>query len=139
MKTKVIFLQTKRDTACCNDIYYFEYANKKDSTLELRKKTEKYLPLRLYFHNDEPDCCTMSVNTKKTYKQTYITYFKLEDDYIQISQSNDVKQFFQDSLKGNFNRLNQILAHVEADLKSGKKLRFKSKDLHPHCIMQNIM
>ena len=92
-----------------------------------RKKTEKYLPLRLYFHNDEPDCCTMSVNTKKTYKQTYITYFKLEDDYIQISQSNDVKHFFQDSLKGNFNRLNQILAHVEADLKSGKKIEIQIK------------
>ena len=126
-ENKGYFSSNKRDTACCNDIYYFEYANKKDSTLELRKKTEKYLPLRLYFHNDEPDCCTMSVNTKKTYKQTYITYFKLEDDYIQISQSNDVKQFFQDSLKGNFNRLNQILAHVEADLKSGKKIEIQIK------------
>ena len=44
-----------------------------------------------------------------------------------ISQSNDVKQFFQDSLKGNFNRLNQILVHVEADLKSGKKIEIQIK------------
>ncbi len=126
-ENKGYFSSNRRDTACCNDIYSFEYANKKDSVIELRKNINKYLPLRLYFHNDEPDCCTMNINTKKTYKQTYITYFKLEDEYNRISQSDDVKSFFQDSLKGNFNRLNQILEHVEEDLKNGKTIEIQIK------------
>ena len=38
-----------------------------------------FLPLNLYFHNDEPDPRTTKKVTKKTYEQTYITYFQKED------------------------------------------------------------
>jgi len=85
----------------------------------------KYLPLKLYFHNDEPDCCTMSVTTDKTYKDAYISYFKMEETYNLFSPNSAV--FFEDSLKGNFNKLKRIFSHILTDLKLGKKIQLHVK------------
>ena len=85
----------------------------------------KFLPLKLYFHNDEPDCCTMSVTTDKTYKDAYISYFKLEDKYNLYSPKSTF--FFEDYLKENFNKLRRIFAHILFDLELGKKIQLHIK------------
>jgi hypothetical protein len=115
------------DEFCCNDIFSFELEElvieEEDSLLFVAK----YLPLKLYFHNDEPDCCTMSVTTDKTYKDAYISYFKMEEEYSKLSKNQKVKRFFSDSLKGNFNKLNLILDQIFIELSSGKKIKIKIK------------
>jgi len=110
---------------CCNDIFSFEFEEPVIEEPESILRIAQYLPLKLYFHNDEPDCCTMSVTTDKTYKDAYISYFKMEETYNLYSPNLTV--FFEDSLKGNFNKLKRIFSHMLADLKLGKKLQLHVK------------
>ena len=110
---------------CCNDIFSFEFEEPVIEEPESILRIAQYLPLKLYFHNDEPDCCTMSVTTDKTYKDAYISYFKMEDKY--SSYTPNLESFFEDSLKGNFNKLTLIFAHILADLKQGKKIQLQIK------------
>ncbi len=42
---------------------------------------EDFLPLALYFHNDEPDRRTRKTTTKKTYGETYDSYIALQSLY----------------------------------------------------------
>ena len=110
---------------CCNDIFSFEFEEPVIEEPESILRIAQYLPLKLYFHNDEPDCCTMSVTTDKTYKDAYISYFKMEETYNLYSPNLTV--FFEDYLKGNFNKLKRIFSHMLADLKLGKKLQLHVK------------
>ena len=110
---------------CCNDIFSFEFEELVIEEPESISPIAKYLPLKLYFHNDEPDCCTMSVTTDKTYKDAYISYFKMEETYNLYSPNSSV--FFEDSLKGNFNKLKRIFALILTDLKLGKKIQLHVK------------
>ena len=110
---------------CCNDIFSFEIEEPVIEDLDNVVHISKFLPLKLYFHNDEPDCCNMSVTTDKTYKDAYISYFKMEEKYnLFWPNSTD---FFKDSLKGNFNKLKDIFSHVLADLTLGKKIQLSIK------------
>ena len=110
---------------CCNDIFSFELHDPVIEEPNIVVYMAKFLPLKLYFHNDEPDCCTMSFTTNKTYKDAYISYFKMEEKYSLFSPNSLV--FFEDSLKGNFNKLKDIFSYVLADLKLGKKIQFHVK------------
>ena len=67
----------------------------------------------------------MSVTTDKTYKDAYISYFKMEEKYNLYSPNLSI--FFEDSLKGNFNKLNRIFSYVLADLKLGKRIQLHVK------------
>jgi hypothetical protein len=113
------------DEFCCNDIFSFELEVPVIEELDNVVRIAKFFPLKLYFHNDEPDCCTMSITTDKTYKDAYISYFKMEEKYSLYSLNSAV--FFEDSLKGNFNKLKDIFFHVLVDLKLGKKIQFHVK------------
>jgi hypothetical protein len=110
---------------CCNDIFSFELEKLEIIEEDNLLLSAKYLPLNLYFHNDEPDCCTMSTTTQKTYKEAYISYFKMEEEYDKYTP--DLESFFEDSLQGNFNKLTLIFSQILADLKQGKKLQLQIK------------
>ena len=88
---------------CCNDIFSFNYFYEDTLSLDLNI----YLPINLYFHNDEPDCCTLSTKTEKTYKDSYIDYFMMQSDY--ESYNKNIEFFFRDSLQNNYNKLNLFL------------------------------
>ncbi len=45
------------------------------------KRMKQQLPVELYFHNDEPDCCNTRDTTLLDYKQTYEAYSALESEY----------------------------------------------------------
>jgi len=110
---------------CCNDVFSFEKEKQEIEEEDSLLFVANYLPLNLYFHNDEPDCCTMSTTTQKTYKEAYISYFKMEDEYDKYTA--DLETFFKDSLQGNFNKLTIIFSQTLSDLKQGKKIQFEIK------------
>lgn len=90
--------------ACCNDIFEFTYvpppppvdeplAGNEPPPLpsvpdfetkqpELPRKLEDFLPLALYFDNDEPDKRTRKTTTRQTYAQTYERYYARKSEYI---------------------------------------------------------
>ena len=89
----------------------------------LFSKVKKYLPLELYFHNDEPDCCSMSVTTSKTYKDAYISYFQMKDEY--EHQNPALNNFFEEELRANYNKLNIIFNILLGDLNKGNKIELQ--------------
>ena len=110
---------------CCNDIFSFELEGPVIEESDSAISITKFLPLKLYFLNDEPDCCTMSVTTEKTYKDAYISYFKMEEEYTLYSPNSAV--FFEDYLKENFNKLSRIFADILVELRLGKKIQLHVK------------
>lgn len=65
------------------------------------KNIKQYLPLELYFHNDEPECCNIKDTTSIDYKESYETYTAREYEY---------KKEFSKGLKGTLkaDAVNQI-------------------------------
>jgi hypothetical protein len=45
------------------------------------KQVKQMLPVALYFHNDEPECCNLRDTTALDYKQTYEAYYALLGEY----------------------------------------------------------
>jgi hypothetical protein len=69
---------------CCNDLYYFDEAGKEAEPEDLIATLEdlnKYLPVKLYFHNDEPDPRTTTPTTKRDYIDTYRKYTGMLAEY----------------------------------------------------------
>jgi len=89
------------------------------------RNVSKYLPLNLYFHNDEPNPSSMETTTTKSYKEVYTSYYKMKDEYGQFDPNLDY--FFEDSLLGNFNKLNTIVTQILSDLKQGRKIQLHIK------------
>lgn len=110
---------------CCNDIFAFEYLTSFLDTGKNLKEIYDYLPLQLYFHNDEPDPNTMRRKTTKTYKDAYISYFLQRPAYEQYNINTN--SFFNDVLKEQFNNLNNVLQALIIDLEKGKKLEIQIK------------
>ena len=99
-----LFLDPQNQT-CCSDIYKVEFpviipsdlpedtiSTNTDEGLTSKKnipdepevfdELEDFLPLSLYFHNDEPDPRSRKSITKKTYLQTYDAFSPLKNLYI---------------------------------------------------------
>ena len=113
---------------CCNDIFSFEFVQHKRGSTKIIDKINDYLPLSLYFHNDEPDCCTMDPITNLTYKESYISYFFLKEEYIKQNKSPEkIQGFFDDRLKENFNKLDQLLLKIKSALAQGQKIELEIK------------
>lgn len=110
---------------CCNDIFTFKYSIDASDTINIFTQIDQYLPLDLYFHNDEPDPQTSRETTKKTYKDAYVSYFLVRSAYEQYNVN--LTHFFNDILKENFNNLNNILQLLIIDLANGKKLEIQIK------------
>ena len=87
------------------------------------QELNQMLPLRLYFHNDEPDSNSRATTTLKPYDLPYFFYLDLEDEYVQehgrqfspemrpVAQAK-VREFFTYEVKGEYNRMNQFFDKI---------------------------
>jgi len=108
---------------CCNDIFSFQYPTAPLDTIKTSSEIHDYLPLDLYFHNDEPDSRTMNLTTKKTYKEAYISYFMMKANY--EKENSNLNNFFEEILQQNFNTLNKVLDMLILDLLKGNKMELQ--------------
>ena len=75
---------TKKGETCCNDIYSYEIPNVPDTTPKVFSNLEelnRYLPVRLYFHNDHPNPRTTDTLTNLNHMTTYKGYTRLYQEY----------------------------------------------------------
>ena len=114
---KGVNFNSDKSNYCCNDIFSFQYTKPSFDTIRNPTEIHKYLPLDLYFHNDEPDSRTMNIKTNKTYKEAYISYFMMKSDY--ENKNPNLKNFFKDILQNNFNKLNNALDILYLYLSNG--------------------
>ncbi len=74
----------QKGPTCCNDIYQVNMDTRppksKDSIVTL-DDLNKYLPVTLFFHNDEPDPRTRDSVTRQNYLTTYRAYKTLQPKY----------------------------------------------------------
>jgi len=106
---------------CCNDIFSFEIAE--IDTVLKRQNWETFSILPLYFHNDQPDCCTMKTTTEINYKESYVSYFQMQDEYSIQNESSIV--FFENNLRLNYNRLIELLKNILKELRLGNRIELQ--------------
>ena len=96
-------------------------------------KLEDFLPLALYFDNDEPDKRTRRKTTQKTYGATYQTYYALKPTYLkeyaaplpELSRSSaeeEVDVFFEQKVRKGYEFLNLFADILLRRLEQGEKI-----------------
>ncbi len=93
----------------------------------------KMLPLRLYFHNDEPDSNSTAATTDKPYEYPYQDYMDMKKLYqdnhatqfapeTQPMVMQQISNFFEDEVKGEYNRMNYFFDEILKLLDKGARL-----------------
>lgn len=138
-----MFIKAK---TCCYDIYYYRLPERdtvpaiipSDSVVAVADTTDpkteayydRFLPLQLYFDNDEPDKRTMAITTNKVYDRLYNDYMARLEEYKQRYAANingeersiaekKIDDFFQNEVTASWNMLNGFCAKVAKALTAG--------------------
>jgi len=96
-------------SSCCSKIFGFEYPDSLeviDRNYKDLEELNKYLPVTLYFHNDEPNPRTTQTSTEFNYLTTYNEYLELIPKYKKENSKGlkgdskadaeiDVEEFFE--------------------------------------------
>ncbi len=110
---------------CCNDLYRFRAPVhaplaetpevSSNSTIVPRTPTERLLalerefPLRLYFHNDDPEPRSWERSTSQAYSEAYNRYRALTEEYLKQSPDPDaVSAFFEQEVDSGYAKLHQL-------------------------------
>lgn len=133
----------KKGATCCNDLYAFNLPNakrivpdtvKKDTVMTVAQKRitslREKLPIRLYFHNDEPGPRSWDTTTALTYEQTYRAYKALVPDYHRAWGTNTdgiaaIDGFFRDQVDHGFDQLNDFIALLKQALEEGQRIELQ--------------
>lgn len=100
----------------------------------LIEELDELLPLSLYFHNDEPDSNVRVRYTKTPYEKSYAYYIGLLSEYKQkhtqqysperaAVEQTMVQQFFDNDVRGEYNRAPVFLDKLLEALAQGLKLK----------------
>ncbi len=104
----------------------------------IKKSLDKYLPMPMYFDNDEPDHSTLATTTTLTYEDTYQKYMLRKDDFIKAytkGLSGDKKDiaasriysFFDNDVTNGYKYFNKFTEYLLIFLEQGNdaQLMFK--------------
>lgn len=132
----------KKSPTCCNDIYIAQYPHTdppKDTVpYQSLKELNEYLPVTLYFHNDEPNPRSNDTTTRLNYMTTYDAYTALIDKYrseyskgLDSSKAkkarNDIETFFTDYVDKGISDLEVFTKLLLAELKKGYQIELTIK------------
>ena len=132
------------DNTCCNDIYSWKIEKKskprhrkveEEPPIAVTQKSaiHNMLPIKLYFHNDEPDPKSKLATTSTNYFQTYNRYMFMRSDYKRAhtlangnvvfdSICDAIDYFFDYDVQYNCERFEQFLNLLLDDLKAGHRI-----------------
>lgn len=129
-----------KNPTCCNDIFMaalppvIEPPNRFESLEDLNKK----LPVKLYFHNDEPNPRTRDSVSTINYMQSYDAYLKLKPDYYKQYSSGlkgdaaedakeDIEDFFVQYVEQGVLDLEEFLRLLLIELEKGFEIEVTVK------------
>ncbi|MBA3901216.1 MAG: DUF1573 domain-containing protein, partial [Bacteroidetes bacterium] len=128
---------------CCNDIYRFKYPETEVvDTLPLAVKMvdelNKWLPVTLYFHNDEPNPRTTDTITKINYLKAYNSYTAMVETYKKeyskdlkgqeaIEAKENIEDFFKDQVEKGFNDLKYATEVLQKIMEEGYHIELTVK------------
>ncbi len=98
----------------------------------------RYLPIKLYFDNDEPDKRTLATLTKQEYRATYVTYIRRKQDFIETytagmtgnelqQESDSLDVFFERDIRGGWNKLMNFSEILYELMSRGDKIEITLK------------
>lgn len=132
----------KKGPTCCNDLYQIDYPKKEEPKDTVPYKSledlNKYLPVVLYFHNDEPNPRVNDTTTKLNYMTTYNAYTALQEKYkteyskglegakAQKAQ-DDIESFFMDYVDKGVSDLEIFTKLLLEELGKGQKIELLIK------------
>lgn len=132
----------KKGPTCCNDIWELEWPIIEEPLDTVPYKSledlNKYLPVVLYFHNDEPNPNSNDTVTKLTYMQTYESYNALHDKYIEENRKGKtgadadkaeakIQDFFNDYVDKGVSDLEIFIPLLLKELEMGQKIEVTIK------------
>lgn len=132
----------KKGPTCCNDIWEIEWPVNEEplDTIPYASLEDlnKYLPVTLYFHNDEPNPRSNDTVTKLTYMQTYESYNALHDKYVEENRKgldagsaqkaeDKIVDFFNDYVDKGVSDLEIFLPLLLKELEKGQKVELTIK------------
>ncbi|MCZ4409745.1 hypothetical protein O3Q51_13065 [Cryomorphaceae bacterium 1068] len=127
---------------CCNNLFLFEEKEiiEADTLPQIAtlEDLNKYLPVTLYFHNDEPDPRTRNKETDKDYLETYRDYIQLlpayRDEYRAGLNQSDGDQaeeamddFFLNEIDQGVNDLALFSELLKRELEEGAQIEITVK------------
>lgn len=143
----------RKGETCCNDLYRFRYPGyekaivstpvldtlppsslEPEQVAEIRQKRitslREKLPIRLYFHNDEPDPRSWDTTTTLDYAATYRSYAAMKPDYDAAWEASTdgtkaIDAFFMQQVDHGFAQLNQFTALLKEALEEGQQIRLQ--------------
>ena len=114
----------KKGETCCNDLWHFQYYEpiKVDTTPVVKvnplDEFARFIPVKLYFHNDEPNPRSKDTLTALNYLSThseYIAMIELYKEHYSKGLEGEKKQAAQDSIQSFFeNHVNHGVRELEA-------------------------
>lgn len=130
------------DNTCCNDIYSWRLEPRpqprvrmtEEPVIAMQKSAIHHLlPIKLYFHNDEPDPKSKLATTQTNYFQTYNRYMFMRGDYKKAHTYADgqvvydsicdvIDYFFDYEVQYNCERFEEFLDLLLEDLKAGHRI-----------------
>lgn len=135
--------KSQSGTACCNDLYRFWYTDsllkdEPENPYASLENLNKYLPVTLYFHNDEPNPRTRDTVSTFTYGQSYEAYLKLRSTYEKEMTRNlsseereeaifEVDEFFDLTVQKGMSDLQKFSALLLIELEKGTDITLMVK------------
>jgi hypothetical protein len=131
-----------KESRCCNDLWLFSEAEirEMDTLPEIANLEDlnKYLPVRLYFHNDEPNPKTRQEKTDLNYLETYRAYTALLPEYertyssgLQGLEKKDAEDamdsFFIDKVDQGVKDLELFARLLQQELEEGARIELTVK------------
>ena len=132
----------KKSPTCCNDIYQIDFPRKIVTVDTIPYKSlvdlNKYLPVTLYFHNDEPNPNNLDTVTKLNYMSTYNAYTSLTDKYKKeyskglegdkaVKAEDDIDNLFLDYVDKGVNDLEIFTKLLLIELEKGQQIELTIK------------
>lgn len=132
---------SEKGETCCNDLYRSRVPSMQGNTpgtivSELPKEEQRItslrekLPIRLYFHNDEPDPRSWDTLTTSDYATTYQAYKQRIPEYHHAWQGNPsgigaIDSFFVMQVDHGFEQLNDFITLLKQALDEGQKIELQ--------------
>jgi tetratricopeptide (TPR) repeat protein len=121
---------------CCSDLYMSFFGKEKSEPLPSElpyaslEEMNRFLPITLYFHNDEPNPRTRDTTTTLTYSDAYASYKKLQGRYEQEVEkwsdeeaaSTEVNNFFALRVDKGMQDLNVFSELLLRELRQGNNV-----------------
>jgi len=126
---------------CCNDLYRFRLpaereqaetpfaAQQENDVPEPKTPAEKLIsfarafPVKLYFHNDDPEPRSWTTTTSQTYDDCYERYKDLTEDYArETSDASAVQRFYSEEVDGGWRALAELEGIIFPVLQEGRSI-----------------